>query len=142
MGDSFGMARALSRVLEVAGWVVIVGAGALALSRVNDSDFAPAITLGLGMVFGGVLMIVMAQLMRATVATAENTARLVVSAERLLAANASEAGALRRGPSASKIVKKVEGHTITREDGGYGVDGHVFPNLGQAETHARRNPKP
>jgi len=141
MGDNFGMARALSKFLEVIGWLVIVGAGVLLVARVNGPDFGPAAIIGLGVALAGVLMIVVAQLVRAQVATAENTSRLVFGVEKLIAANSSGPGATRRGPSGSKIIKQMHGHTITRESGGYGIDDQVFANLGQAETYARRNPK-
>lgn len=141
MDDNFGMARALSKLVELAGWLVIVGAGLLVFFNMNARDFSSIALAGLAVALAGVLMIVAAQLTRAQVATAENTARVAVGIERLLAANAAPPSVAARTVSSSKIVKQIHGYAITREEGGYGIDGQVFTNLGQAESYARRNPK-
>jgi hypothetical protein len=81
MDTRYGTARVLASFLEVIGWIVIVlGCLGSIMATINFGLWGSL--AGIGAVFSGLIIIVFAQVLKATVDTADNTRAMLAEMRR------------------------------------------------------------
>ena len=132
MRQGFGAARGVIAFVEFIGWCVIViglGAALVLASLMPGAQAIYAVGLGAGVAIVGLVLVVLAQLARAMIATAENTGALV-DLMRAQGAGGREgrapgaalpvdrAGGSSGAGDAGAVIKRYKGQAILRAEGG------------------------
>lgn len=130
--------------LEIVGWVIVALAAVIAVAgatgRLAPADPATAILAAIPVAFAGLLLVAMAQIGKAQVDTAQNTARVARLLEALgdsqrLGAGRGAAPTAPAHASGAMGSELYRGKTIYRTPEGYAVGTQTFETDGAARAH-------
>ncbi len=141
MKEDFGVARLVIGVLEALGWVTVILGGVVALVMFANGGkgiLPLALLAGFLVAVLGILQVASAQIIKAGVVTAENSAAILALAEKQFGAPSAAGGRVEpvvRVARQDGLIKNYKGRTILRAADGVKVEGEerVFKNVIAAE---------
>lgn len=158
MRADFGTARFVAGLIELLGWVAVVGGLIAVVLGFDERDGMPLIVGGVGVVVAGIFQVAGAQLIKAQVVTAENSGEMVALLREISksGAGAGPTAAIEDGRAPPKppargrslsdgavahgsdligtVVKRHKGRTIVREPEGFSIEGEgVYSTVIAAE---------
>lgn len=134
MRQNYGAALAVAQIMEAVGWIVVIIGGIAGFAALSQVGLVAGLAVGAVGVAAGVVTVAMAQVLRATVDTASNTAEMLAvlrkQSEVSRGQDAAAPAASRRSPGSIKAYK---GHLIERDPRGVRIGSRVFVNVIEAE---------
>jgi uncharacterized membrane protein YuzA (DUF378 family) len=138
MMEGLNTARVVIAIIEAVGWLV-VGFSGIAVIILLSGDFDPlsGIALALPSALGGLLLVVIAQLARAQIITAEATTELVELTRRQ-GGDVGEPGDPAPASDTPPGVERYRGRLIYKTERGFSVAGRSFRSKMDARTYVDR----
>lgn len=138
MRRDYSTAQAVAQIMEAVGWIAVVVGAFAGFAAMAQAGLALGLAVGLVGVVAGVLTVAGAQLLRATVDTATNTAEMLAELRKANAAAVAASSATQTGGA----IKRYKGQVIERDPSGCKVGPRVFANVIEAERWIDANPRP
>lgn len=139
---SYSAANGVMSFLEIVGWVIVALAAVIVVAGASGSlgraDPVTAILAAVPVAFGGLLLVAMAQIGKAQVDTAQNTARVaqllqaMADGQKVAVERGVQMPALSPGAVGSELYR---GKMIYRTPEGYSVGTQTFESVRAAQVH-------
>jgi len=137
LGNGYGVARGVIVILELIGWTTVAVGVMGGLYMLSEGSPPANFVLAAGVMLGGFLTVAISQIVKAQVATAESTAKILElvrqsvrngtaassQAAPVMASAPKDASVVAGGSATAFVIKRYRGKLIVREAKGVSVDG-------------------